>query len=275
VQVQWLIESDVFDKPLAEEVRRQGFPIQSCNYVPYKSGESYLKSFESHSCVIFRGSLEFSDQVRKEATWVPGVYYNKEKYFCSRYYPFLRNLLLAEEYIMLPYGDLKAKEDFIFDCVGADNAVFIRPDSGHKRFAGKLLYRENFQKDIDYLGFYEVQPWEICVLSRPRNILNEWRFVVVGCKVISGGLYRSDGKKDERSSYTQKALDLAQLSARMYQPDRVFIVDICNTVADNYYVLEIGCFSCAGLYQQSNLPLIVSSVSRIALEEWSEINLGS
>jgi hypothetical protein len=55
-----------------------------------------------------------------------------------------------------------------------------------------------------------------------------------------------------------------------YNPDRAWTLDICMTEHGNFYVLEVGCFSCAGLYAM-NFETVVREISRIALEDWKEI----
>jgi len=62
--------------------------------------------------------------------------------------------------------------------------------------------------------------------------------------------------------------------AGKYSPDRAWCVDVCRTRAGNYYLLEIGCFSCAGLYE-CDLSAVVSEVSRVSLKEWENLHTKS
>ena len=55
----------------------------------------------------------------------------------------------------------------------------------------------------------------------------------------------------------------------MYNPDKCWTMDIVKTEKLGYKLLEIGCFSCAGLYG-NNLNKVVKSVSESALKEWKE-----
>ncbi len=65
------------------------------------------------------------------------------------------------------------------------------------------------------------------------------------------------------------ALMLAYEAAKRYNPDRCWTVDIAKTEYGTYHVLEIGCFSCAGLYGM-DLEKVVDKVSEEALKEWKE-----
>ena len=63
----------------------------------------------------------------------------------------------------------------------------------------------------------------------------------------------------------------AQEAANLYNPDRCWTIDVAKTEFGTYKVLEIGCFSCAGLYG-NNLEKVVKAVSLAALDEWKELN---
>lgn len=232
-----------------------------------RAGASYLDCFAPGNCVIYYGSLEFGERVRRESSWIPGVIHNRKAYRCRNYYPKLGKWLLAEEYAFIPYGDLPRIKDSLFEKYGEADCIFIRPDSGSKPFTGQLLELERFDKDYQNLGFYQLEPETLCVVSPPRNVENEWRFISVDRKIITGSQYRNGEKLYRLRCNEGPAFELAQEIANAgYDPDRVYCIDICQTKNGNYYLLEIGCFSCAGLYT-CNKETIVKEVSRIALEE--------
>lgn len=276
---QWFIETTIFEQntqSLMEEIESQGMTYETAEGAEERWGiSSYLDLFEKDDCVIYRGSLEFGGQVMREAPWIPGVYRDLPKYDCTNYYPKFGKYLLNEEYIMLPWGDLRRRKDWLFEKVGNSDAAFIRPNAGNKIFAGKVVYKENWDKDLELLGFYDVPDDELCVVCYPRNVGEEMRWVVVDGEIITGSVY-----KDEEGNVLEEAVTLTKdsLSWRnaasildnvKYHPERVWTFDTCFTKSRDYYVLEVGCFSCAGLYGAAMEP-IVREVSRIALEEWEE-----
>ena len=63
----------------------------------------------------------------------------------------------------------------------------------------------------------------------------------------------------------------AERCASMYNPDSVWTMDIAK-IGNSHGLLEIGCFSCAGLYG-NNLDVVVERVSEMALKEWNEYNI--
>lgn len=266
----WLIESDVFLEDLhllADEVRRQGMRVGIASHVPLHSGATYLDLFDPGDCVFFYGSIEFGEQVQREASWTPGVYFDRRNYDFTAYVQHLGHLMLAQEYMVVPYGDLGQKRRFMMEFYGQEDTIFIRPNGPDKRFTGQLVHDESFDLMIDRLGFYDLGPGELCVVSPPRNIIGEWRFVVADRLAIAGSRYRRDGKHCVEQACPDEAWELAQrAAAREWQPDRIWTIDICQTKVD-FYVLEIGSVSTSGFYACDRQP-IVREVSRIALEDW-------
>lgn len=210
----WLIESDTFGEGLGrirDEIRKQGMRVEIVSYIPAQSGMTYKDLYGPDECVVFYGSLEFAEQVRRQTTWVPGVYHTRDNFRCVSYYPQLAKYLLNSDYIMIPYGELMRQQSFLFSCLGEDDAVFIRPDVGYKIFTGQLIYRERFERDVQRLGFYEVKPSELCVVSRPRNLINEWRFVIADRKAIAGSRYRHNTAYDEDPGYPPEEIGRAHV----------------------------------------------------------------
>lgn len=266
----WMMESDIFGEELhllIEEIKRQGMEVQIASYVPLRSGQTYLDIYKEDDCVVFFGSIGFAQQVRAESSWVPAIYFNEVNYKFTTYFWKLKDLLLTNDFLIIPYGHLKEKGELLMKELGLEETIFIRPDSPCKIFTGQIIYKEEFDKRIEQLGFYEVAPSELCIISPPRNIINEWRFIVSDHKVITGSQYRKDGASHRERTWPQEAWAIAQEAAsRSWEPDRLWTIDICQTKSD-FYVLEIGSISVGGLYACDPEP-IVREVSRIALEDW-------
>lgn len=235
--------------------------------------------FDRESCVVYYGSLGVGFQVRSTCPWVPGIYSTTENYECTKYYPVFGSELFNANYIMLPYGELLRQKEFLYDTIGQKNTVFIRPNDAVKSFTGKLVYKEHFEKDVEYMGFNQLSKDKLVVVAEPRNIVREWRFIVVDGNIIAGSLY-SDQFRGNRlhreedvfsSGEHAKALMYAEQIVQDYdyKPDRAWSLDICEDLVEDLYVLEVGCFSCCGLYA-SNTDVIVKEINRIALDDWGE-----
>jgi len=271
----WIIQTDIFQENLdilAEEIKRQGMECRIYNYQPFTDCLDIISEYEEGDCVIVYGSLQMGRVFKKNSTFVPGVYCNLDSFKCSNYYTYFGDSLLNSTYMLIPYGDLLRQKHFIFDTLGCIDYVFVRPDSGFKNFTGNVIHKQNWEKDVPWLGDYDVDSDTLILVAPYQPVDREWRFVVVDDEVVSGSQYRnasgtklSEAEKDIYD-YAQKAVTHAIHAG--FLTDRAWCIDICET-KDSLNVLEIGCFSCAGLYVAPKEP-IVREVSRAALEEFQE-----
>jgi hypothetical protein len=271
----WLIEDFAPDNNFnrfAEEVKRQGYECVTIKYEPFQSGS--FKQYGMEDCVIVQSSLQLASQLIKEKRWTPNAWLNLKAYECSTYYAHLGKYLFNDVYAMMPRSEVVRRKDWIYDVFGRDGCVFIRPSSGFKTFTGQLFTLERFTQDWQWVIDF-TDPDCLVVISTPKNILAEWRFVVTHDGIITGSLYKKDGKRehreigddpDDRSAYV-KANEIARGS---FIPDTVYVIDICKGADGEFYLLEIGSFSCAGLYG-CNMERIVTEVSAIAQKEWDDI----
>lgn len=273
----WLLQTDIFEENLdilVEEIKRQGMECRIYDYQPFSYCNDIIDEYYDEECVIVYGSLQFGAALNRnrDCTFIPGVYCKLDSFKCSYYYPFFGDTLLNHQYILLPYWDLLRRKDFIFDTLGRKACVFVRPDSGFKNFTGNVIHKQNWEKDVPWLGDYDVDSHTLILVAPYQPVDREWRFVVVDGKIVSGSQYRNaSGTKLveaelDIAAYAQSAVDKAMSAG--FTTDRAWCIDICET-KESLHVLEIGCFSCAGLYVAPKEP-IVREVSRAALEEWLE-----
>jgi len=289
----WLIETNVFEdneEQLVKEIKKQGMKV---NLIDDSRTEDIVKYcinflYEPQDCVIFYGSLGLGRKLKK-TPWVPGVYLNEKAFECTSYYPVLGNTLVHSNYLMMPYGDVKRRKNDLYRYFN-DDKIFIRPNSGNKQFTGMVVKKHDFEDCIKLAGFYDVEPDLLVVVSDVYNIEKEWRFVVVNGEVICGSLYRDWSAPEKiypgtitrdyvllnsHSVYEEcndkNALSAAEICANMYNPDNCYTIDVAKINSNAYGILEVGCFSCAGMYG-NDLEIIVDKVSEAALNEWKEYN---
>jgi hypothetical protein len=267
----WVVEDFAQDNNyhrLIEEVKKQGYECVAIKYEPFQSGS--FEHYGPEDCVIVQSSLQLASQLLKEKKWVPNAWLNLKAYECQAYYAHLGQYLFNDNYVMMPRAEVTRRKDWIYQTFGRQNCVFIRPSSGFKTFTGQVFDLETFDNDWQWIIDF-TDPQDLVVISTPKNIEAEWRFVVANKTVVTGSLYRNNGMRE----YTLENLDtqasqLATKIAEAYQPDPVYVVDICRAKDGNVYLLEIGSFSCAGLYG-CDMEKIVSTVSKIAIKEWEDL----
>lgn len=272
---EWLFETDTFGEDciaqLVEEIDRQGMKATYAAKVPMRTGESYLDLFPPKTCVVFYGSLGFAAQIRKEAAWVPGVFNTVDNFTWHEYAPHYRTFLLAQMYQTYRWADLPKYKDDLYEQFGIQDTVFMRPASGEKVFTGRIIAKEEFEKVLPTLGYDVIADDELVIVSEPRNIELEWRFVVADRKVITGSRYVPMWLRLREEDRTAEIFAQHVCDNVSWTPDRVFCMDVCRTMSGHYYVIELNSFSCSGLYACNPKP-IVERVSNIAYQEWRRKN---
>jgi len=268
--MEWLLEADVFEEglyPLIKELTNQGISFLIHPHAPFQTDRHYLNFFPENACVLFYGSLNFAAQIKREASWVPGIYCNMPEFNCSYYYPVFGDFLLNSQYLMMPLGDLDRNKKFLYKTLGYNNCLFIRPNKGNKCFTGKVVYKEEWAKDLDLFRFCGVEDEELCVIAPAQDILQEWRLVIAEGKVISGSEY----KPSLNSFIPADVMDFGnQMAILPYEPDPLWVLDVIRLRNNELKVVEVNSFSCAGFYKCDMEP-IVSKASEIALKEWGLI----
>jgi len=298
--VNWLLETGTFEENLEtikEIITNQGMQYYICNNLPFNGNMSFETS-KGISCQIQErgysiydrtpmfayGSLQLIKRLQKSNLSVV-TFCNFDQFKCSYYYPRFGCSLLQRNYAFIPFGELTRRKDWILSTIGKEGQVFIRPDDGFKTFTGQLVSAETWDKDIARCGFYDVPPECMCVVAEPRNILNEYRFVIgtdypsddYPQRIISGSCYKRNGflvdnPNDEIEKHILEYVE-AVLRETDYRPDPFWTLDICTTKNGDYqtcHVLEVGSMSCAGLYG-CDLNKVFGSLSNYLEAEWLEM----
>jgi hypothetical protein len=278
MKVSWLIDADMFEgyrEELASCIRAQGHDVKLVRAPspPYRwedAGCFYRNTFGKDACVVAHGDIELATRIIRERLWIPGGFGTIENYFCSRYFCHLGKYLLNGNYVMLPFAELSRCREFLLDFIGVDGKLFVRPDSPLKLFTGQVASRERFDADLEFMNFYEFPANSIVVVSAPKVIEKEWRFIVADKQVVTGCQYKSGGAMLMATGYDDGAYGLAkEIASGPFEPDAVWVMDICRTREDGFFLLEIGGFSFADLYA-CDKPRLVKAVSASALRLWRQ-----
>lgn len=146
---------------------------------------------------------------------------------------------------------------------------FIRPVSPYKTFTGfsidtldELIFEVN---SIEQLN--NIQPEERIFIALKKEILGEFRFVIVDGEVVTGSEYRWDDVLDIRSDVDKDCEFLAQMVGRHpWQPDVAYVVDIAKTNSGPR-IIEYNSFASSGLYA-CDTDKIVKAVNKAAINDF-------
>ena len=165
---------------------------------------------------------------------------------------------------MLPLGDFNRKRHRFMD-----RPVFLRPDAGDKPFTGQVFTPEDIESKLWQISTEDMKPEDLIILSSDKRdrLTREWRVVCSNGKVITGSRYKTAGVVDYRRELPDDVKEFTEkVIATEWQPDPIYVVDICSDHTGMLHLLEIGAFSVAGLYH-CDFDLIVEAVEDVIKSE--------
>lgn len=267
MKIQWIIENIVKEPSyteLAAAVESAGHPLIKLN--EDFDIEEFLDQIQQIP-TIFNGSIEMTKLVRdileyEELSGVcnPIAYCSFDKFKCSSYYSHYSKYLFNDKYALISLEGLKQNKFLYYGVFGKEALIFLRPDSGEKSFQAQLL------DIIDFNKFYEQYidlKHELVLISTPKTIIGEWRYVVGAGEIIAKSLYRYQGQTSKINAAPKEADDFVKELLKVnFMPDPVCCFDVCQDSEGKFWLLELTSFSSAGLYACDKTK-IVEKVSKI------------
>lgn len=214
--------------------------------------------------VVFNGSIQTGYHLKQlYPMCLPLIWYSPNNYLCSKYYNHFYDLLFNDEHSFISLAGLKHNKWHFYKLYSKEALIYVRPDSGEKIFTGQLLDLKDFDRLFDVYKSYGLKEEDLIVVSSPKNIKGEWRFVCSDQKeIIACSSYLYDGLQTYVGGAPLEATEKCkEVLARKYFPDKFFTVDICLGADGNYYLLELNSFNSAGLYA-CNKKAIVERIKK-------------
>jgi hypothetical protein len=230
---------------------------------------------KTEDCVYLDGPIRCTLLTRQNRpNWIPGSWHDPEHYRCMTYYAHWGKYITQQHYAFLPLGEVYRRRDWIYEAFGKDGQVFLRPDYGEKLFTGQVVAVENFKDFWVHQRLDVEDPRTICVVGQPKEIVKEYRLVMLNGKVMAGSLYaigRSFCTEPlEEQEDKEAIIEFAETVAKDNPPalPRCYVMDIAKEPSC-YSVLEIGCVAAAGFYD-ANLVKVAEAISTAAEQDWEE-----
>lgn len=272
-QVKWILDDSrllerlaTYGPGLVPVLERNGFSHHVCER--YDNGTFSEVADHPDQCVVLYGSHQFVRAINTNGRFQPGMLGVNNRTHASAY---MSNLpldwFLNRDAVFMTWAMFKRRaRELFYD--HDTNALFIRPDSGFKAFAGQVVHYGTIDEDIKTLDELSgVMDETMILVNTTQELLGEFRFVIADGKVIAGSEYRWDGKLDIRRDWTPECEALAQSVAdHPWQVDIAYTCDVA-LLEHGVKVIELNGFSCAGLYA-CDLDKVVKGVSAAALREF-------
>lgn len=146
-----------------------------------------------------------------------------------------------------------------------DDVYFIRPMEDLKAFNGTVTTVENIVNWMNSVesGSFNFEPHTQIVIAHEKNILAEWRWFVVGGKVIDGSTYKIRNQRLTKHEQDADVIAEAQTFADKWLPHDTCVMDLALT-DDGVKVIEFNCINSTGFYY-NDIPAIVLAMNERVL----------
>ncbi|MCB9693970.1 MAG: ATP-grasp domain-containing protein [Alphaproteobacteria bacterium] len=251
----WLLEDVFAHDTLADAARRAGHVVRAWDDAWWTEGLPSLLG-----PLLFRGSLENADRLARRAVYSPGAYCHTAAFACSAWYGAVPDVLIqrnarfttAQSLVHHPPVDLGER-------------VFVRPDSPLKPFAGRVVEVRGLTLAALDHGFYYDDEELPVVVAPVRSLGREWRYVVVGGRVVAGSAYDPSTRAALPDTPGGEPWQLAaSIASRLPDPDPAYVLDLAEADGE-LGLLELNPFSGADLYA-CDRDVVVREVAAVARE---------
>lgn len=245
----WIIQSNVSQEhekwfPALEKAGSLFVPIK---IIPFADelDDVVIKS----PYAIAHGTTSLMKNAHKKM-WNPGIFFTAENFKPSTWKEKYGSHFVNHTGVMSKLKDVK------FD----PNAelMFMRPDGDFKDFSGSLVSEGGLKKFIDEVnigGCLFDENLEV-YLAPLIDIVHEWRLFVVGGKVVSASKYKLRTMLDKKAGAPNHIIDFANDLIRIWNPEKAYVMDICQTSDGEIKLLELNCFNASGVYLAPIEPII-------------------
>lgn len=130
---------------------------------------------------------------------------------------------------------------------------FVRPNLDLKQFSGMVIKAKECADwfvdamECDSSGTYKMAPETEVVLATPQVIQAEWRWFIVGGKVVSGSMYRLRGRLIKDRETDSEVIKDAQKLATAWLPNECCVMDTA-LVRGRLMVTEFNCINSSDFY---------------------------
>ena len=187
----------------------------------------------STSLSVFHGSLGNAARIVSELPWQPGAFCRTAALACSAWYPSAKEHLAHRAWRIVPADQFVGATEVVLSSLGLRGQFFVRPDSPLKPFSGRVLDVEDLSLAALDHGFYYEDPSIRVVVAPIIEVEREWRFVVVGGRVVAGSGYEADGRSESVCIDGGEAWTHAQrVATSISPPELAYVLDVCLTLAN-------------------------------------------
>ena len=271
--IKWVVDSYIFEdnKVPKETFDDLGIEVFEYDYIPFLKDDVRVP-YSTNEPVVVYTTINAIKRLRA----FYGCYYNEFVYDCNVYMSLLEvdpQYFLNHDHIYCTFSDLKADYNYYFDLFGCDY-LFFRPNKGIKEFTGNVFSRDALPSELNAIEYmYNIDMSAMILISTPKKIDEETRFIIGNREIIDASRYRVKGKLQEDNEINPMSIDFVNkvLKETSWVPDDLFVMDVALT-EDGPKIIELNAFSCSGWYDGMDNKNIIKKVSEIVEKNFEKEN---
>lgn len=246
--MQLLIQHNLMNETQLQKIRDavQHLPHQFVGMIPFSRELTSNEPIVGNDYIPY-GSTLMTTVAHELYDW-KGLYFNLDRFNYEQSVEHRRDML--NEWLILP---VEETIEFMRKCNPTD-LWFVRPSLDLKQFSGQVIEAKecaDWLQDAmtcDTSGSYKIEAGTMIVIAPPKKVQAEWRWFVVGGRVVSGSMYRAHGQMRQERVTEQALIDEAQKIARRgWLPASCCVMDLA-LVNDELKVIEFNCINSSGFY---------------------------
>lgn len=258
--MQWLIENasvpesalDQSSTQLLEVIKQKGLPWVGTGIIPFSHEITGLTGADPDAPSMFFGSTLTASILAKMDTFRPAVYW-KDEWWDPRTWIGRRSDLLNSQIRTITAAELRDR--WITEPTFCKSAAV-------KHMTGNVLEVDKKDRDDWTIEFSNLDGDSELLLSPPIRLQAEWRFFVVGGKVVTGSLYRKEGIKRRMLPVEPEVWAAADRAVQKWMPHPTIVLDLALTEYGDYEVVEFNAINCSGWYN-SDISRVVDALEAI------------
>ena len=225
------------------------FPHEFVGMIPFSREITHSDDTDlSGTDFIPYGSTLLTTQGNKNHNW-KGLFFDLAKFNYDEAMKH-RDDMLNKDVVFA--GEIK-DSIAILQQLDSNTKLFMRPSEDLKQFSGTVMTAGDAVEwletacSCDTSEHAQLKPTTRIIVSPVQDIQAEWRYFIVGGKIVSGSMYRHSGYMKLAEVTDESTIKEAQLFANKWLPAQCCVMDLA--MVDNCLkVIEFNCLNSSGFY---------------------------
>lgn len=253
----WVVQANLLSKDRQQNVdwalQDLDIPYIGVNVIPFSDDLEFLFDQPKGREIIPYGSTSLIRHAQRY-NW-SGLFFSKSNFNVEAFNSNRDDMLNSDARFM---NVVEASQAF---APNDRELWFIRPTEDLKTFSGTLTTGGEISRWMTSIdsGNFQFTEDTMVAISQPKIILAEWRWFVVGGKIVDGSMYHHNGVLFIQHETDPSVRKEAQVMADKWLPHETVVMDLALTTT-GLKVIEFNCLNGSGFYKH-DISKIVTAVT--------------